>query len=453
MGQYSHLEATIYNRVSRLDDGRSTRDQDKLNRAWCANEDIRVGAVFTDDGISASRFGKKRDEWEALKAHLRKGQILVAWEASRTTRDMEEWVALRNLCASREVPLAYAGRVLDFNKGDDRFVGGLDALISERESEQLRVRVLRGKRSAAEQGKPSGPPPWGYTRVDVAVWEPDPVEAPRVQETARRLIAGESLHSVLKWVRDTPGRYPTDITMLRRCMSNPTLAGLRVHQGEVVGKGTWKAIITEKQHKALLLRFGRAKAVRNFQEIPGPEPKHLLSMLAKCEVCGKGLRHKTYKDRKNIYTCPSSHVSRIADELDNIVENELFNLLSIAKPRESKADDDPVTSQLLAELKEAEDELEGWRQDAENFRVTRISFMRMEKALGERIDGLKERLLDKPIETLDIDKATGNWPDLPMREKRRFLRAFLDVSVPPRPKTAAGGRTRATKGDVNIVRR
>ena len=132
------VDAVIYNRVWGLaapEERRSTRDQERENRAWCKANGHNVIKVFTDEGISTSRLRKKtRDAWAELKDYLKPGHLLVCWEASRHSRDLAEFVTLRELCEQRGVKLAYKGRVYDIADGDDRFMSGLDSLISERES-------------------------------------------------------------------------------------------------------------------------------------------------------------------------------------------------------------------------------------------------------------------------------------------------------------------------------
>lgn len=447
--------AVIYTRVSKdQHNGRSVEDQERECRAECDRRDWPVRAVFCDNSIGASRYSPDRPQWRKLKGALRKGDILVVWESSRSTRDLAEYVLLRDLCASLEVSLSYAGKVLDLNEGEDRFTGGLDVLLAEREAEVIRIRVLRGKRSAAEKGRPNGKPPWGYRRVEVGIWEPHEIEAPRVRESVARILAGDSMNSVLRFLRTSPGWMPNDITILRRAISNPALAGLRVHQGEVVGKGSWAehALITERQHKQLLLRFGRAKAVKTFQSEPGPHPKYLLSSIATCGVCQQKLYHKGYKDRrKSIYTCRMGHVSRIVAELDKAVEDRLFGILRRVNPADYESDD-PESQQLLAELKEAEDEAEAWLQSVETGEVSRVAYIRMEKILQGRIAGIKARLIGRPAETIDIAAIMKNWDTMKVRQKRAIIRAFFVITIPQIGKTPAGGRLKATRWDADIRR-
>ena len=161
------LTAVIYTRKSTASDGKSTRDQERECRQWCERNNIPVEQVFCDEGISASKYGTKhRSAWTAVKAYLRPGHILVAWESSRTARDLGEHVNLRSLCDQQNIPVAYNGRVIDFNSGDDRFTAALDAILAERESAQMSERILRGVRGAAAVGAPHGRPPWGYRRKD-----------------------------------------------------------------------------------------------------------------------------------------------------------------------------------------------------------------------------------------------------------------------------------------------
>lgn len=442
------MEAVVYTRVSRLTDGRSTQDQEKECRAWCQANGHDVEEVFTDDGISASRYGKNRDAWTALKEYLRPGHILVAWSSSRTTRDLGEFVALRNLCASLNVPLAYSGRVLDLTQGDDRFVGGLDALIAERESETIKANVLRGKRQSAAAGTPSGPPPWGYQRVAPKEWIPDPVEAPRVRMVARKILDGEGMRSCYRWLKEHPGYVPSNITMLRRAIVNPALAGLRVHRGAVVEgvKGTWEPILSLEDHTQLVAIVERNRRLFKFQSPPGPEPLYLLSGIALCSVCTQPLRHRSYANRKDCYLCNDGHVSRIAEELDRRVLNKLFERLSEVNP-EDHDQTDPGIEEAFRAIGELTDTLEEWIVAAENGEVTPQAFARIEKGLRGRIDELRQKTASAPIGSVDVDSLRANWENYPMSRKREVIRAFMTITVPP------VGRMRALPGDVIIERK
>lgn len=434
-------QAVIYTRVSRDQaGGRSVADQERECRQTCDAHGWEVRQVFSDNSIGASRHSVgDRAQWKKLKKSLRAGDVLVCWESSRTGRDIEEFVALRNLCASLQVPLSYSGRLLDLTLGDDRFVGGLDALLAERESEQIRTRVLRGKRAAAADGLPYGRAPWGYHAPTPRVWEPDPVESVRVKQAAESILAGGSLRQVLAQLQ-SDGHAPRDITALRRALSNPALAGLRVHQGAVVGKGNWPPIISEEQHLKLVGRFEKLSTLQTV----GRKPKHLLSGIAECSVCGNKLRHRAYKDRNPNYTCPAGHVSRLAEMLDEEVQRRLFQRLSTIDPAEHEpkdADDDAVLDEIVA----LEKKLEEWVEAAIEGTVNPGHFAKIEKGLQGRISALKAKLGAAPALGLDARNIAKNWDKIDTEQKRMIIRAFMTIKVRPL------GRVRALPTDVDIT--
>lgn len=445
VNQLHNLRAVIYTRKSTVSDGKSTRDQERENRNWCDTNGIPVEQVFCDDGISASRYSRKtRDAWEELKAHLRPGHILVACEASRAARDVEEWAAFRNLCAQHKVPFAYNGRVLDLTSGDDRFVGGLDALLAERESEQIRDRVLRGKRGAALSGTPPSRPPWGYRAVPRMPgkgpqWEINPDEAPRVREAVRRVIAGESLGSVRRWLQST-GYAPATVTSLKECLTNPTIAGKRIHQKQVIGTGTWPPIITDEQHRQVVVC---AKRPVNYR--PGPEPKYLCSGIATCGRCNAKLQHHLQKGRRHgMYVCPGGCVTRLAHMLDSAVEKAVLRRLRSNNP-ENYASGNPEVERVKLRIGELEDDLAKWRKKALAEEVSAEMYAQVEKDRRRKIAELRPRSVPNQENLL----TQASWPDGTMREKRETVRALLSISVPP----IKSLRRRATEGDVKITPR
>lgn len=444
------MDAVIYTRVSRDSaGGRSVEDQERECRTECERRGWGVRAVYSDNSFGASRYAGDRPEWQKLKADLRQGDVLVLWEASRAQRDLEEFVALRNQCAKLGVLVSYSGRVLDLAEGDDRFTGGLDALLAERESEQIRTRVLRGKRTSAAEGRPMGRPPWGYlatretdTRGRVRPqWEPDPIEAPRVREAVERLLSGDSQNAVLEWLKSTQGYAPTTQTTLRRALLNPALAGLRQHQGVVVGNASWPGIITKEQHEQLKARDRGMRAIYGFGSPPGQDPKHLLSGIAMCGVCGDGLRHRATYGRKPYYDCRKGHVARLADMLDKAVEDAIFTLLKDIDPAQYETED-ADDSELIAQVEELQRQLGEWEAEAIAGGISPGVFGRAERELTAQIEALRGKLIAPPELELDLTQ----WPELTMAERRHVVRSLFRVVVPKLAK-----RVRALPGDVMIT--
>ncbi|MFT4126109.1 MAG: recombinase family protein [Gordonia sp. (in: high G+C Gram-positive bacteria)] len=231
--------AVIYTRVSRdLAGGRSVAEQEAECRAVCERNGWPVAEVLTDNDRSATRFATKdRPQYARLSEVLRPGDVLVVWEPSRAGRSMDHYVDLRRLCTDRQVMLSYSGRLFDLEDGDDRFTTGLDALLAEREAEDIRKRIKRAHRENLAQGKPHGRVPYGYKIVrDPDTGKstgrvPDPSRAPLVAEAARRVLDGHSFGSVVRWI-ETQDPLGWDSAKLRRIMVNPTYAGYRTRQRE-----------------------------------------------------------------------------------------------------------------------------------------------------------------------------------------------------------------------------
>ncbi len=161
------VRAILYTRVSSdKAKGRSVTEQEQECRAECGRRGWTVAEVLCDNDRSATRFATKgRPEYQRLQQILRKGDVLVTWEASRAQRDLKAYVALRDLCAERGVMWSYSGALFDLSKADDRFRTGLDALRSEDEAEKTRERVLRAHRANLDAGRPHGQCPFGYRIV------------------------------------------------------------------------------------------------------------------------------------------------------------------------------------------------------------------------------------------------------------------------------------------------
>jgi site-specific DNA recombinase len=426
------MDAVIYTRVSQdRNDGRSVEDQERECRAECERREWPVRAVFCDNNISASRFGKDRPEWERLKTELRQGDVLVMWEASRAARDLLEFVTLRNQCAELCVPLCYGGKVVDLTLGDDRFAAGLDALIAERESEQTRVRVLRGKRAGALEGRPAGRVPWGYKMISPGVWEPDPVEAPRIKEAVERILAGESYSAVYRWLQSTEGYAPASLTVMNRSLRKPSLAGIRIHQGEVLRTGNWQPILTKEQHTRLVSRMERSRKARGRVQNPGPEPQHLLSHIATCGQCGNSLPWRRKSGGGNpIYVCQKGHCSRLADPVDKAVEEALFDRLAKVNPAQFE-EDDPAVGALWDEVEAVEQELAEFTEKAVAGEISAQSFAVIEKGKLARIADLKMQAVQRERGDVDLADVLQNWAELPMRDKRSVIRGFFTVTIHP----------------------
>lgn len=183
------------------------------------------------------------------------------------------------------------------------------------------------------------------------------------------------------------------------------------------------------------------RALYGFSSPPGPDPKYLLSGIAKCGVCGDGLRHRAADGRKPYYDCRKGHVARLVDMLDKAVEDEIFKWLSEIDPSEYESDDTD-DSVLIADIEGLERQLAEWEEEARARRVSARMFGQMERDPLTQIETLRAKI-EAPSE-LELDPA--QWPELTMAERRHIVRSLFEVVVPK-----LGKRVRALPGDVEIT--
>lgn len=163
-------------------------------------------------------------------------------------------------------------------------------------------------------------------------------EASAIRQAVRDVLDGRSLRSIATEWNDRGLRTPeapaklgkkkfggnawTNLTV-RRVLVKPTHAALRVHQGHVIGHGTWKPIITEDEHHGLV-------ALLKDHHAPSStfERRHMGSTVYVCGECGRKLYAMTHHSGKLMYGCkPSKHLTRFADALDELVELTVLTLL------------------------------------------------------------------------------------------------------------------------------
>jgi len=459
----------IYARVSQdKRDRRSVNQQVEECQDWCDAEGWNVANVVIDNDISASRFAKsQRENWpkitEAIRQH--RMNMLMMWETSRATRKLDGFAELRNLCEQHQVKLAYSGDVYDMSKPNDRRRAATDSINAEYESEMTSARVKRDRRKMARNGLPAGRVPYGYRIIHDSVTGerqrvPDPVTAPLVQEAASRFLNGESLFSIAKdWnVRSIPTPYQpkpesraTKMTtgqhgwqqgFISRILKNPAINNRYVHKGEIIGAGTWEAIIDDVTWERLVSKFSDPTRA-TFRATT--EPKLLTGGILRCGTCGGPLvympKRGTGARTVKLYRCKygkssdgRSHVSRNMDQLDAyitgiILERAQRGELTIA---DDATNVDEVRSQM-AEVDATIDDL------ASRFlagKITADMLERLEPELRERKRQLEQsiRVVNVPANLQAFTEAhdpVDYWNGLEVEERRALIKASLLVIVHP----------------------
>lgn len=441
----------IYARVSVDRGGKSTDDQVDECRAWAEREGYVVVAVIVESGSASRHAQKARKRWPEVAALIAGGQVdmLMTWEFSRATRELDFYAALRNACADAGVLWWYGGTVFDMSKREDRFRTGLDALRAEDEADQISERALRGHRGGATRGRPPvGSAPWGFCRVydprtgDLVGQEHDPLTAPLVREVVDRILAGATVYSVIRDLNarqvSTPrdGKEWTNAT-LKQALTRPALAGLRVHRGAVAGPGDWEPLITVDEHHQLVERLGDP-AQR--QQRDGAI-KHLLTGLARCGVCKAPLRFIPHKSGPK-YQCSGRYcVLRGEPFVDGIVRLAVVKRMSRKDARRlylrDTSDEARRARDHLAMLKlQMEQYYQQAESDDENERLSAAGLARMERKYLPQIEQAEQQLAavrtaQSPLITRLVEgDAEAVWDDeFSVAQRREVVRSIMTVHL------------------------
>ena len=226
------------------------------------------------------------------------------------SREQAEWATFLNLLRDNDVRLHVTShrRLYDLNNPRDRRTLDEDGVDSACESAKTSMRISRHTAANAAKGRPHGRVPFGYRRIydpntgRLVSQVPKEGEAEIVRELFERLAQRHSLRSL---ERDFAARgivndsgTPFSAQHLRVLATNPTYAGLRVHDtGRRPGRiPSGAATITDGQWESLVDRR-RFYIVQKFLTAPsrrtngGSRPGRWAERLASAAPRGARVQH------------------------------------------------------------------------------------------------------------------------------------------------------------------
>jgi hypothetical protein len=362
-----------------------------------------------------------------------------------------------------DVALATISGDRDLSNPADVMMARVEGAFAAKESADKSRRHRRKALQLAEQGKVGGGGrrPFGFESDRKTVRES---EAVLIREAAERLLAGESQGSVLRdWEAAgvvTPTGGPWRYSTFRRMMQRPRLAGLREHQGEVVGPAEWDGIIDPDTHERLRVRLkgtGRHRVNRErlYMLTGGP---------AVCGRCGAALI-AARRDGKRTMVCPSGpgkpgcgRVSVVAEPVEELVGQAVIEALDgpmltqAIEADQRVGDRDAELSQQIA-AKEAAFERAADDHYIEGI-IDRPTFIKVSRALDTEIESLKSRLTRTSRSRILTSLPTNRqalqvaWDHAEIGWRRGMVMAVIDsIKVNP----AARGRNRFDPDRIHIT--
>jgi site-specific DNA recombinase len=473
----AQLRAGAYARLSETyDAAESVPTQLERGTEHAQRRDWTVVATFKDDGYSAFK-EITRDGFGELIAAIEAGQVdvVIVRDIDRLTRNLTDWNAFEKACVQHGVRLsAYTGGDLDLSTPEGAYYGGMETLRAKRESAVKSARTREAQDRNARAGRRAGGG-WrwfGYTRIYANPAETDPhkrailreeinqPEADAIRDAAVRLLEhGESVRSIIRdWtkrgVKPVAAKqwYPSTWV---GTMTSARIAGLREWQGTKY-PADWPAIIDVDTHERLVKMFadpGRRKHVVRAQA-------HLLSGIATCPHCGRGLHYRGRRDgRADQYACVSGPYGcgRCAIKavlLEEYVTGAVLDALESPRVQEALRDGDldssaPRRAELIAEIQRAQEVRADARRDLADGIIDRADWLDIRQRTEDSIAAARreyDRLSGSATVMSDIppsERIRDAWESWNTDRKRAAIKAVLHQviinPVPPGVPNSPGG--------------
>jgi DNA invertase Pin-like site-specific DNA recombinase len=457
--------AREYLRVSldRSGHARSIEQQHDENARAATVNGWTLAEPYSDHAVSASRYSRKaRGGFADLMADLDAGRfganILILWESSRGSRRVGEWVDLVEVCAEQHVSIFVTthGRSYDPANPRDRRSLLEDAVDSEYESSKISERTKRDNAARAAAGRPHGRTPYGFRRAydpgtgALLGQEEHPDEARVVRELFARILAGHSLRGIARdferrGIRSRSGGLFSPAA-LRSLAVRDSYRGFRVHDpGRTSGTShsvqalttpaTWPGLVSEGEFHGVRRILGDPSRRTNR---PG-RGVHLLSMIARCDVCGGPLAATDRDGRGPQYQCHTGgHVRVSKAEVDAVAEQVMLAYLSTSEVYAdfTRGDaDGPELQAVRAEVAELRARLDELADAVADGSVSITLAARSEPRLRERLAAAerRERELATPSALLGLIEpgpdVTKRWQAAPMSARREVARLLLAPDV------------------------
>ncbi|MGH8880184.1 MAG: recombinase family protein [Stackebrandtia sp.] len=259
-------------------------------------------------------------------------------------------------------------------------------------------------------------------------------------------------------VHDEDGNPVTRPTVInaasvKRMVTNPTIAGWRVHRGEIVGRGNWEPILDDEvwqQVRAKLsgprtvkTKTGKEYPIRNIDRKGRTARKYELSGgTIVCGECEKQLSAsmKQLRNTKRVRTVPyyfchpkyggRGCVGIMAEPTEEFVAAELVKRLNkpTVKAALGKDDHAPTRKRLTAELRSIDNQRPDLAQAWATGGLSMAEWQAAREALDAREATLRGELVavPVPVRRVDPEQIADGWEQMTLDERREMIAMFVE---------------------------
>ena len=229
-------------------------------------------------------------------------------------------------------------------------------------------------------------------------------------------------------------------------LTSPRLAGLREWQGKKYPATQWPAIIDTDTHERLVRLF--ADPARRKHVVRAPA--HLLSGIATCPKCGRGLHYRRHaQKRADSYGCVKGPAgcggtAIKAGLLEEYVTGAVLDALESPRVqevlREGEDQHAPRRAELLEQIRDAQERREEARRDYSDRVIDRTDWLDIRQRTEDDINTARrkyDRLTGSATVMSDIppsERVRDAWESWSTDRRRAAIRAVLHrVLIKPLP--------------------
>jgi site-specific DNA recombinase len=436
--------------------------QERENREYAeAHGDVIVGS-FRDNDISISKEGRRKTRprvgyprmLSAIEIHQRPCKIQIT-EMPRLYREIDELLEL--IESARHTQLmrieTTSGAYYDLSTGDGIRAAIIAVSTAALESRRISDRVKRIRKSDAEQGRPhGGSRAYGYDKTGLVVIQH---EAAVIRECVECFLNNWPIHSIVRDLNQhkipTAGGGKWTATKLRRMLTSPRIAGIRVHLG-VEHPGQWEAIISPETRQQVLAKLQAAERFKGANK-KGVR-SYLLTGFIYCGLCGKpllgsggqygrrghtGRRYRCKKINNYGLEYGCGQISRLAEPVELVVSDAVLTRYSSPEFAAALTDtpdptEDANFSSLAAEDAQHKNSL---RQVEEAFTSGRIdidTMLRLKGDIERRLEAVRAQMAKYETGRLMLSLPTEGmlhkaWDEADLDQRRQLVALLVERVV------------------------
>ncbi|MEU1734742.1 recombinase family protein [Streptosporangium sp. NPDC020145] len=446
--------------------------------------DLTIARSYVDNDKSAYS-GVERPQYAQLLKDMKAGTVgvIIIRHADRLHRSVDEVSAFIKVARAHKVKLysGMRGSFYNLEKAAGRKDLINDTVDAEYESEHRGERVSDARKRQARNGVYGGgirPYGWGVDTgrvrsvcvnpqapVSERIYEDRPVldmtqhrpnEVAEIRRWAKDLLTGVSIRHILADLaaRKVPTVAQTDgltrhrngkevkhngwsSSTIHYVLTNPRVAGHTVHQGKIIKRNAYPAIIPEDQRQALidLLSDPSRRTMR------GNTPKWLGSLIYECGICNNGaVMSVRYIHERPAYTCrDKNHIVHWVERTDAYITSTIVERLSHDDVVDLLPKEEEQT-EGLTELREELVMLDANRRkiaarnalgqmDDEEWESAREVIERRTAEIWEKLRGsAAESPLEPFVSSSDVRRT---WKEMHLGRQREVLKLLMRVKLLP----------------------